>query len=58
MICPHCGKAFPKRLPKALRTRALSLVKEGYSLRDVQDILKGSVSFSTISRWVRKKELE
>lgn len=56
MICPHCKKPIKREHDDALKSKALALVKEGYSLRDVESLLERKVSFSTVSRWVRVSE--
>ncbi len=60
MICPHCGKAYPRRgarIEPAKGSEVLELHRRGYSLREIQEIT--GISFATAGRIVRaskKKE--
>jgi len=52
MICPHCKKPISFITSKKKKREILSLVKKGYSYRDVQ--YKTGISFSTVGRIVRE----
>lgn len=54
MICPHCKKPIQKKKSEALRAKALKLYAEGYSYRDIQVLLEGQVTFTTVCRWVNE----
>ncbi len=59
MICPHCGKAFPRREGKIEKTKSnevLELRARGYSLREIQELT--GVSFSTVGRIVKAASKE
>lgn len=56
MICPHCNKPLDYPKSDKLKTKALALLKEGYSTRDVEALLKREVSFSSIARWARESK--
>jgi transposase len=54
MICPHCGKAFPRRegkIEKVKSEEVLILHRRGYSLREIQELT--GISFATAGRIVR-----
>lgn len=53
MICPHCKKPIKREHSDELKKKAIALVKQGYSMRDVESLLERRVSFGTISKWVR-----
>ena len=60
MICPHCGKPVPLRIsPEAIK-RAKEMRKEGYSLRDIEEMLKregySRISYTSIHRYLEKPE--
>lgn len=57
MICPHCGKHFPRKSHPIANTKAkevMELHARGYSLREIEEIT--GVSFSTAGRIVRTKK--
>lgn len=54
MICPHCKKPVQYKKSDKLKDRALELLTEGYSTRDVETVLERQVSFGTIARWARE----
>lgn len=56
MICPHCSKPISFNKDSSLKKKALKLVSEGYSARDVEAILKRQVSFSTVAKWARESK--
>lgn len=54
MICPNCKKPLPKSVPEKVKKEALILSAQGYSCRDIQTMLGGAISFSSVSRLVKK----
>lgn len=56
MICPHCHKPISRNVSKEAKSMILKLHKEGYSLRDIESLIKTNgeqISFSTIGRFLR-----
>lgn len=53
MICPHCNKPVPRGLTPEAKRKAIELSKEGYSTRDIQSILGGVISFSSVARLLK-----
>jgi hypothetical protein len=49
VICPHCKKPIDRTVSKEIKQKALALLKEGYSTRDIQTILGGAISFTTVA---------
>lgn len=58
MICPHCKKPIMKTHPEALKKKALQMLSEGYSLRDIESLLERRVNFSTISKWAKAQRID
>ena len=54
MICPHCNRLISYKKSDALKKKALKFLSEGYSTRDVEQLLKREVSFGTIAKWKRE----
>ncbi len=57
MICPNCKKPINKTIPKEVKKKALSLHKQGHSLRDIESLLGFQLSFSSVSRIVKSEKL-
>lgn len=54
MICPHCGKAFYRRVSESLRKQILELRKAGNTLRDIEALV--GLSFSTVGRVIKDQD--
>ncbi len=56
MICPHCQKAIPtfKATPEMIE-KVVKLKRQGYSARDIAQLLGNTISFATVSRIIRKR---
>lgn len=54
-LCPHCRKPIRgqgNKIGADLRKKILDLHRQGYSTRDIQEVL--SVSFSSAARIIRE----
>lgn len=56
MICPHCKKPISKLVTPEDKALIFRLHKKGYSCRDISAMLENRVSFSSVSRILKKQE--
>ena len=57
MICPHCKKPIDRKIDRRAIVLAKKLRSQGYSLRDIEFLLKEKgyqVSFSSLGRIFRE----
>lgn len=53
MICPHCGKYFNKMKKEEINIKTIiALHEEGLSVRAISRKLNGSISYSTVQRYI------